>query len=168
MPLPTTRFLDIAIYYPRLVGFVTKGLSEMAALEFLTLKVYVYDASQWDGRQEVEGTQLEVLRKVADACPRLRYVRMQLSNLAGDYQAFGPNTYPVPPAIDGLSRSWKIDRKRRPDSRSRRLHPYFTILDAKADKSLRPQSMWSEQEKRDQYITETQEPLEYHAPLWMK
>ncbi|KAK2613946.1 hypothetical protein N8I77_000812 [Diaporthe amygdali] len=167
MPLPETRILDIAIYYPHLIGFVTKGLSEMLALEYLTLKVYVYDVSQWNSRNEVIEIQLKVLGNLAGTCPKLRYARMEMSNIVGDGHAFSSDTYPVPPAIEGLSRSWKIDREFRPGSCTKKLHPLFTILDAESDKSLRPQSMWSEQEKRDQYITETTEPLGYLKPLWM-
>lgn len=155
LPLPTTRVLDVTIHYRHLVGFSGKGLSEMSALECLSLSVYVSDISEWDDVRIIGEKQLKVLGKATNSCPNLRYVRMKM----GD-------TGPVSAAIAGLSCSGEIIWERRP--RFKKLKPVFKELDVEADKFLRPQSMWTDPEKRAQYVEEDLDELVYHKPVCME
>lgn len=155
LPLPTTRYLDITIHYKHLVGISGKGLSRMSALECLSLNVYVYDISEWDDSPMVGEKLLKALGKAAKNCPNLRYVRIKMG-------AMGPVTAP----IAGLSCSREITRERR--RRCRKLKPVFKPLDAETDKFLRPQSMWTETEKRAQYVEETLDELVLYKPQWME
>lgn len=154
LPLPTTRLLDITIHYKHLVGFSGAGLSRMSALEYLSLNVYVYDISQWDDSHIVGENQQKALGKAAKNCPNLRYVRMKMG-------ATGPVSAP----IAGLSCSREIVRERKP--RCKKLQPVFKLLDARTDKLMRPQSMWTEREKRAQYVEETLDELVSYKPLRM-
>ncbi|KAK7712714.1 hypothetical protein SLS64_001429 [Diaporthe eres] len=154
LPLPATRFLDITIHYKHLVGISGAGLSKMSALECLSLNVYVYRISEWDDSRTVDENLLEALGKAAKNCPNLRYVRIKMGA-----------TGPVRAPIAGLSCSGEIVRERRP--RCRNLHPVFKLLDAATDKLLRPQCMWTEAEKRAQYVDEPLDELVLYKPLWM-
>lgn len=155
LPLPTTRFLDIAIHYKHLVGISGTGLSRMSALECLSLNVYVYRISEWDDSRMVGENLLKALGKAAKNCPNLRYVRIKMGSM-------GPVTAP----IAGLSYSGEIIRERWPGYRN--LKPVLKLLDAETDKFLRPQSMWTEREKRAQYVEETLDELVLYKPQWME
>lgn len=76
------------------------------------------------------------------------------------------DTGPVSAAIADLSCSGEIIWERR--LRCKKLKPVFKVLDEEADKSLRPQSMWTDPEKRAQYVKEDLDELVYHKPLWME
>lgn len=155
LPLPNTRYLDITIHYKHLVGVSGIGLSKMSALECLSLSVYVYQISEWDESHIVGEKQLKALGKAAKSCPDLRYVRMKMGA-----------TGPVHASIAGLSCSWEIFRERRP--RFKQPQPVFKVRDVRADKLLRPQSMWTVTEKRAQYVKEDRDKLGYDPPLWME
>lgn len=154
IPLPTTRFLDIAIHYKHLVGISGIGLSRMSALECLSLNVYVNRLYEWDDIHEAGENLLKAIGKAAKNCPNLRYIRINMGA-----------TGPVYASIAGLSCSGEIVRERKP--RCRKLQPVFKPLDTETDKLLRPQSMWNGREKRAQYVEETLDELVYYKPLWM-
>lgn len=155
LPLPTTRILDIAIDYNHLINFSWMGLSKMAALERLSLNVYVYRVSQWDDLHIIGQKQLRALNNAAMTCPNLRYARITMG-------AKGPASA----AIADLSRSWEIVRVR--SRLLNEVHPVFKALDAEADKLLRTQSMWTSVEKKVQYVKEDLGELAYDKPVWME
>lgn len=155
LPLPTTRCLDITIHYRHLAGFVGTGLSKMSALECLSLGIYVYGISEWD--DEIGTKKLSAMNKAANTCPKLRYIRLR-------FGAAGP----VSPRVAAHSCSAEIVRQRRPGPRCRKLFPGIKPLDAGTEKSLRPQSMWTEEERKSQYVSEFLDGLVYFKPSWMK
>lgn len=155
LPLPETRCLDTTIHYRHLVSFVGKGLSEMSALEYLSLDIYVYVISEWD--DEIGSKQLKALNGAAETCPNLRYIRLN----------FGA-TGPVFPGVTIHSCSAEIIRKPRPGSPSKKLYTSIRPLDEETEKPLRPRSLWTEEEKKSQYVEEDLDELVDHKPLWMK
>lgn len=52
--------------------------------------------------------------------------------------------------------------------RCKKLKPVFKELGVEADKFLRPQSMWTDPEKRAQYVEEDLDELVYHKPVWIE
>lgn len=150
MPLPTTRCLDVAINYRHLVNFAGSGLSKMAALHDLRLTIHTYDSNDWNDRDEVYRNQMEALAKAASKCPNLQYVRMEMETSRLAFLSTA-----------GLSRSWKITWEREPGSHSQKLVPRFQLLGERADWSLRPRSMWTNEEKKAEYVKDTKVPLNY-------
>lgn len=149
LPLPTTRYLDITIHYRHLVGFCRAGLSQMSALECLSLNIYVRHISEWD--DEIGEKQRRALELAGENCPKLRYMRLK----------FGA-TGPVSPRVAAFSYSAEIYRVR--PRRCRNLRPRVKVFEGGSDKSLRPRSMWTEEEKKDEYMEEVLDKLRYYNP----
>lgn len=149
LPLPTTRYLDVTIHYQHLVGFSQEGLSQMSALECLSLNIYVEHISEWD--DEIGEKQQRALEEAGEKCPKLRYMRLK----------FGA-TGPVSPRVAAFSCSAEIYRVRRP--RCKNLWPRVKPFEGRSDKSLRPRSMWTEEEKKDEYMEEFLDGLRYYNP----
>lgn len=152
--LPTTLFLDISIHLKDLVVFTGIGLSRMSALECLVLTVSATSPFfEWSAEMSEERE--KALKRAAENCPNLRYIRINVD--APDVS----RAFPIG--------SWQILREQRHGAHASAVYPIFRPLDAHTDKLLRPQSMWTEEEKKGLYMMkENEDELVYHKPLWMK